>query len=258
MRAKTLLSAIVLFTLAVTFTPEMGGAQTKATPMLTAEANRMDHLAAKQGPTKVIDKLSAEFSSFLGADAKAVVIGLRNGTDITLTTPGPVPGTFETIVIDPPTGKMGFGNVFITLALAQHQYGSATPIPPDQLNMLLTGDQGILTLRSQNMGWGQIAQQYGTKLGFAVSSLKSANHALASGAVAPSRGGAAAGSGIVTGQGKVVGKSPQGVSGTSKGIVTGSGRPVGGLSGITTGSGRAYGLSGSGPGSARSAKGQNR
>jgi hypothetical protein len=48
----------------------MGVAQT--TTALNAEATKMNSLGASQGETKVVDKISSDFSSFLGADSKAV------------------------------------------------------------------------------------------------------------------------------------------------------------------------------------------
>lgn len=251
-------------------------AQIQGSTSLTTEASRMDQLAATQGGAKVIDKLSSDFSSFLGTDAQAVVTGLRNGTPIALvrTAPSPTPGappvTTTTTTITPPTGKMGFGNVFISLALARQQLGQlgiAQPTP-EQLQAALLGGtittgsgttatttnlQGILTMRSQNMGWGEIAQRLGVKLGAVVSGLKAANQSLTARAAAPKgsgivdAGGQPAGpseSGIVTGSGRAMGKGLSGKQESGEGIVTGSGRPVGAPSGITTGGGRGSGFSG--------------
>src|SRR5688572_32903079 len=96
---------------------------------LNTEATKMNSLASSQGNSKVVDKISSQFSDFLGADSKAVVTGLRNGTPITLTRTTSMPGSTSpgttttpaptTTTINPPTGKMGFGNVFISLALAK-------------------------------------------------------------------------------------------------------------------------------------------
>lgn len=114
---------------------------------------------------------------------------------------------------------------------------------------------GILTMQSQNMGWGQIAQKLGFKLGAVVSGLKAANHGLAVGAASPSGGGIvnAAGqpagsseSGVVTGSGKAAGKSGKGAFGKSEGddgMARGFGQSVGSEGGITTGRGHGYGLS---------------
>ena len=108
---------------------------------LNNQVTTMNNTTANQGQTNVINKISSDFSSFLGTDSKAVVTGLRNGTPITLTstttTPSGVQGgvpvtTTTTTMITPPTGHMGFGNVYISLALAktaaeQPRYHSADP-----------------------------------------------------------------------------------------------------------------------------------
>lgn len=251
------------------------------TSALNTEASRMNTLATNRGESHVVDKISSDFSSFLGSDAKPVVSGLRNGTSITLvtTTPGSTPTAppvTSTTIITPPTGKMGFGNAYISLALAKQQLNQVgiTQPTPQQLQAALTGGtvttgsgptlathnlQGILTMRSQNMGWGQIAQKLGTKLGPVVSGMKSANQNMTT-ASASSTGSqsASSSSGIVSGSGKSHGNSGQGVSGQNrsgegivsasgrsggngnaygKGIVSGSGQAVGGNSGITTAGG---------------------
>src|SRR5678815_5649303 len=167
---------------------------------LNSEASRMNILAASHGETNVTGKISGTFNSFLGSDSTAVVTGLRNGTPITLTTttpaasPGAAP-TMTTTLITPPTGKMGYGNVFTSLALAKQQLGQMgiSQPTPEQLQAALTGGtittgtgttatttqlHGILTMRSQGMGWGQIAQQQGTKLGPVISCLKNANQGI--------------------------------------------------------------------------------
>jgi hypothetical protein len=252
---------------------------------LNAEASRMNTLAASQGDSKVVNKIGSEFNNFLGADSKTVVNGLRNGTPITLTrtasTPGSAPVT-TTTTINPPTGKTGFGNVFISLALAKQQLGQmgiAQPTP-EQLNAALVGGnvttgtgtttlQGVLTMRSQNMGWGQIAQKMGFKLGPVVSGMKGANQSMTTASTTnggtTNAGGqlnAGSESGIVSGSGKVRGNSGQGISGkggSGQGIVSASGRPVdsgnayGYGKGVVTGSGHGAGgntavTPGAGPG----------
>ena len=237
---------------------------------LNNQVTTMNTTTANQGQTNVTNKISGDFNSFLGADSKTVVTGLRSGTPITLTsttttpstTPGGLPVTTTTnTVITPPTGQMGFGNVYISLALAKQQLSTLgiTQPTPQQLQAALTGGtitqttgtgataattttdlQGVLTMRSQNMGWGQIAQKLGFKLGPVISGMKSANHSGASD------------SGIVSGSGKPHGNSGQGIAngkGSSDGIVTASGKGNGnayGLnrSGIVTGSGSSAGANG--------------
>jgi hypothetical protein len=80
---------------------------------------------------------------------------------------------------------MGFGNVNIALSLARQelaQQGITQPTPA-QIQAALTGGTittttgsstltGILTLRSQGMGWGAIANSLGFKLGEPVRSIR--------------------------------------------------------------------------------------
>jgi hypothetical protein len=244
------------------------------TSALNTEASRMNTLATNRGESHVVDKISSDFSSFLGSDAKPVVTGLRNGTSITLvtTTPGSTPTAppvTSTTIITPPTGKMGFGNAYISLALAKQQLNQVgiTQPTPQQLQAALTGGtvttgsgptlathnlQGILTMRSQNMGWGQIAQKLGTKVGPVVSGMKSANQNMTTASVSSASAGTqsstSSGSGIVSGSGKPHGNSGQEVSGQNRsgeGIVSGSGRSTPGGNaygkGIVSGSGQAAG-----------------
>jgi hypothetical protein len=240
------------------------------TSTLNTEASRMNTLAASHGETNVTGKISGTFNSFLGADSTAVVTGLRNGTPITLTTttPAATPGaapTVTTTVITPPTGKMGHGNVFTSLALAKQQLGQLgiSQPTPQQLQAALTGGEvttatgtttttGILTMRSQGMGWGQIAQQQGTKLGPVISGLKNANQQMTT-ANASSTGSqsTSSSSAIVSGSGKSHGNSGKNGSGqntSGEGIVSGSNR--------STGHGNAYGK-GIVTGSGQSARGNS-
>ena len=260
------------------------------TSVLNTEAARMNTLAASHGETNVTGKISGTFNSFLGSDSTAVVTGLRNGTPIALTTttPAATPGaapTVTTTVITPPTGQMGHGNVFTSLALAKQQLGQLgiSQPTPQQLQAALTGGtvttgtgttqlQGVLTMRSQGMGWGQIAQKQGTKLGPVISGLKGANQEVTTTNVSSTGSqSTSSSSAIVSATGKTHGNSGQNVSGQNRsgegivggsnrstpsgnaygrGIVSGSGRAAGGNSGITTAGG--HGNSGYGKGQASS------
>ncbi len=256
-------SALFLAAGIVGFWSGLGTAQT--TTALNAEATKMNTLASSQGDSKVVDKISSDFSSFLGADSKAVVTGLRNGTPITLTSTAPTSTTgstegttTNTTIINPPTGKMGHGNVFISLALAKQQLGAMaiTEPTPQQLQAALTGGSvtttgttatgtpitttteldGILTMRSQNMGWGQIAHKLGYKLGPVISSMKHTNQNITttSSTTATVKGNGQVNkspqSGIVSAGGQSHGNSNHGTStnkGSGSGIVTGSGKGSG-------------------------------
>jgi hypothetical protein len=252
-----------------------GHAFADTTSTLNTEAARMNTLAASHGETNVTGKISGTFNSFLGSDSTAVVTGLRNGTPITLTrtTPAITPGaepTVTTTVITPPTGQMGHGNVFTSLALAKQQLGQLgiSQPTPEQLQAALTGGKittttgtetkldGILTMRSQGMGWGQIAQAQGTKLGPVISGLKRGNQQMTTtNASSTGTQSTSSSTAIVSGSGKSHGNSGQNISAHNrsgegivsgsnrsagngnaygKGIVTGSGRAAGGNSGITT------------------------
>ena len=258
------LSIFVLFILGMAVGPSQSLAQTADT--IGTEASSMDTLSASQGGTKVIDKLSGEFGSFLGDDANAVVTGLRNGTAITLvnTEPSPIPGEppiTTTTTINPPTGKMGYGNVRIALSLARQQLsqlGIDQPIG-EQLNAALLGGsvttgggsnatttdlQGILTMRADGMGWGKISQELGYKLGHIMSGqqgMVKADPTLDSGVTSGGdQGGSTEGEVADTGgqvdstKGEVASGSVKSVGGSGKEVI----RKTGHAKDIVTGSGR--------------------
>ena len=264
----------------------VGPVHGQSTADLNSQATTMNNLATSAGETNVVGKISGDFSSFLGSDANAVVTGLRNGTPITLktttttpsTTPGGLPTTTTTnTIITPPTGHMGYGNVYITLALAKQQLSALGISQPtaSQLQAALTGGtitqttgtgttvaatttnlDGILTLRSQNMGWGQIAQKLGYKLGPVMSGMKSANQHLAnqsaSGGTTATTASQSSSGGTVSGGGQVHGNGNHGIStakGSGNGIVTASGRggnAYGHGGGIVTGAGPSASSTGAG------------
>ena len=62
---------------------------------LNNQVATMNSATANQGQTNVINKISSDFSSFLGTDSKAVVTGLRNGTPITLTSTTTTPSSVQ-------------------------------------------------------------------------------------------------------------------------------------------------------------------
>lgn len=115
---------------------------------------------------------------------------------------------------------------------------------------------GVLQMRAQGMGWGQIANSLGFKLGPVVSGIKSANAHIASKASTKEGGVTHAvsnssraetdtgtNSGIVTASGKHIGASSAGNHATDhseSGIVTGTGRHAGGWEG-SSGNGNSYG-----------------
>src|SRR4051812_4772559 len=108
------------------------------------------------------DMLVERYAPLAGSADKArlLVDGLRDGTKFRL-------GDTQ---FAPPTGKMGYGNVDISLAIAQAKLsaeGVASPTP-EQLRVVLIGTSnapGVLAMRASGEGWGQIAHTNGFKLG---------------------------------------------------------------------------------------------
>jgi hypothetical protein len=220
-----------------------------------------------------------DYSYFLkNVDSKQVVNDLRSG-QWTTTITDPTTNTTTTTTEALPTGKMGFGNVKISLALAQESLRQQNIMQPtsEQLHTALVGGQmvpgdststtnGILQMRSEGMGWGQIAQTYDVKLGQLMSgkqpasttttstptsttiskgittaSGKSSNTVTGKGNGKSFAGSESQGKGIVSASGQTAGASSSSVSHGGRGIVSGSGRSVGQTSGIVTGAGASGG-----------------
>lgn len=94
------------------------------------------------------------------ANARTLVQGLRDGEDFKI-------GSTK---FDPPTGKMGYGNVDTALSLAQRSLADQgiTDPTPSQLQRALIGTSskpGVLAMRAEGQGWGTIANSMGFKLG---------------------------------------------------------------------------------------------
>jgi len=98
-------------------------------------------------------------------NSNSLVSGLRDGTAIKLTSGNTV------TTIDPPTQKMGFGNIDNALALTQAslEKRGISDATPEQLKIAL---MGVLDQRAAGQGWGEIAHS----LGFNLGELKSAQN----------------------------------------------------------------------------------
>ena len=116
--------------------------------------------------------LAGRFELFSGSrqNAQSLVTGLRQGSKIRLSAsdPNSSPANF---MFTPPTTPMSYGEISRVLSLAQAQLANRgiTSPTPEQLQIALMGGSftsgektigttGVLQLRSQGMGWGQIAQ----------------------------------------------------------------------------------------------------
>ena len=106
------------------------------------------------------NRLIQKYTPLAGSEdnAKSLVTGLRDGAAVKLSS-----GTTSTSFTSP-TGKMGYGNVNIALALAEaslKQQGIANPTSAQLEGALMS----ILQQRADGKGWGQIASSMGFKLG---------------------------------------------------------------------------------------------
>lgn len=125
------------------------------------------------------ERLATRYAELAGStDAAAeVVAGLRAGGDFSF-----LVDEAEFLVANPTQG-MGYGEIDITLAMAQALVDGGSY--PD-LATALGDPDGVLQMRADGMGWGEIAQQFDLNLGQLVSA----------GAGAAGRGAAAANAGI--------------------------------------------------------------
>lgn len=168
--------------------------------------------------SQVETRLTSSFSGFAGSEdnARSLVTGLRQGSEITLTAPGTGGQAAESATFTPATRPMGYGNVRISLALAQEQlaqHGITQPTP-EQLKAALAGGTiatgtgeagttaqlpGVLQMRADGMGWGRIANSMGVKLGHVMSGRTSQPAPAAPSASASAS--TAAGAGVTTAAG---------------------------------------------------------
>ena len=260
--------------IAMTLSP-LAFAATAPTSVADEPVTQLNTTAENKGQAQVATRIASSFGKLAGSDANTLklVQALRNGTPVTLTTTstsgtgtgtgtGTSGGTTTTTTITPPTGKMGWGNVFISLALAKDalaRAGITNPTTAQLQAALVGGDvtgadgktvtlKGVLQMRADGMGWGQIAQAQGTKLGPVVSSIKSAHAKVAAlpaatGTTAPSTTASTASKGVSTAEGTGGvhgGKATKGVmtaSGVNGGTVTAAGNSSAGHSANAPGRG---------------------
>ena len=121
------------------------------------------------------DQLVERYTGLAGSkpNADTLVRGLREGDTVTLSRWN------GSVMFIPPTGKLGYGNVDHALAIAAaslEKHGITSPTATELATALMGGRlvtprsgtvelDGVLKLRSEGKGWGQIAQAYGVKLG---------------------------------------------------------------------------------------------
>jgi hypothetical protein len=104
------------------------------------------------------DTLVERYAGLAGSqkNAQALVTGLRESRTIKLDSGQ------SSVTIEPPTQKMGYGNIDNALALAEASLKGTDNPTPQQLKRAL---MGVLDMRADGMGWGQIANSLGFRLG---------------------------------------------------------------------------------------------
>lgn len=222
---------------------------TTATPATTSSAT-----------TSYISRVTPRFESFAGSQDNLASLagGLRTGGVITLT------GNGETVAFNSPTKPMGYGNITRAMDLAQRQLAAQgiTDPTPSQLQTALMGGTittakgtvtytGVLQMRADGMGWGQIAHAIGVHPGMGKSSAAAAS---TSTGITTAAGGSAAASGKSNSSHAVDGKAQaQSRISTAAGgsaNAQGSGRGLSTAATVTT-------AAGAGAGGAASAGGGN-
>jgi hypothetical protein len=225
-----------IHTLVAACTLALAGAAQAQTSSITTAAG------ASGGNAVYLKRTETRFGGFTGSSANSdsLAAGLRDSKPVTLT------GSGEVVMFRPPTRPMGNGNVTRAMDLAQRDLAAAgiSNPTPTQIQAAMMGGtintpngpttfQGVLTLRSQGMGWGQIAHTVGVHPGLGKSATVVTPHA--SGAATTGLGTASAKSGVVT----AAGGNPSSSAG-------GGGRALGhsGSASVTTAAGASAGAGG--------------
>jgi hypothetical protein len=151
--------------------------------------------AVVAGATVPAARLADRYATLAGSEEAAtdLVSDLRTGgdftvtQDVTTTTTNPdgttttTTSTVDTTVANP-NGPMGYGEINITLAMAQALVdsgaypdlqsaltGTTTTVTNADGTTTTTTSGGVLAMRADGMGWGQIAKKLGFNLGTLVS-----------------------------------------------------------------------------------------
>jgi hypothetical protein len=130
--------------------------------------------ALADADARYVRRIDGRFAAFAGSSAnlERLAVGLRHGKQIKLT------GSGESATVLPPTRPMGYGSVTRALDLAARQLAviGITEPTPREIGAALNGGsvrtaagevtlEGVLQLRSEGIGWGQIAHTIGVNPG---------------------------------------------------------------------------------------------
>jgi len=170
------------------------------TRSLDMQVKVLDNTSASRGQEQVAARIASSFATLCGSQANALAlvnalhaatVATLSYTAMTIKDGKPVTTTSQrTLAI--PTQPMGWGHVRIALALVQAglQQVSISKPNAEQLQAALTGGtvkgpqgnvhmRGVLALRATGMGWSQVAQVHGIKLGPVIASLRQAQSGVA-------------------------------------------------------------------------------
>lgn len=162
---------------------------TVVTAQADAEVTTVIQQIDAQGPV-VVERISTAFvdSACNEANARALVEALHTGGSVTLRGDDGKTATFNV------SQQLGYGEAFIALSLAEEalrQAGITGCATPEQWQAVLIGGElkggtitsstttttgrfpGVLVLRQQHGGWGQVAQTTNVQLGTVVASAQS-------------------------------------------------------------------------------------
>ena len=166
MRAKYLYALAILITIGLS-TQQAIAATSSGTSAETTSSS---------ADTAYFKRIGGSYTDFAGSteNLQSLASGLRHGSAITLTNTTST-GAVSSVTFTSPTRPMGYGNISRALDFANRDLAAAGITDPtaEQLQAALMGGtvvnsqgqvitmDGILQLRSQGMGWGQIAHQVG-------------------------------------------------------------------------------------------------
>lgn len=270
---KRYLSVLSAWALSIACGGTWGQTGTTAAPgsSTTTASTASTAAAAPSTQGAANDKLVASFSDFTGStqNASALVNGLRTGSSITLQatattstgSTGASTSAASTLSFTPPTRPMGYGNIRIALSLARAELAGQgiTRPTPQQLQTALMGGtttpgsgtsatttqtQGILQMRASGMGWGQIANSLGYKLGAVMSGhVPAAAPTTSTAATVTSKGAAATttAGGASAGHGKASGIVSAGGGSVTTGQRHTGGAATAGGAGVMSAQGAAHG-----------------
>jgi hypothetical protein len=200
--------------------------------MSPAFAQSADDPVAPPASSVPQDRLADRYRTLVGSDAAAseLVGQLRSGGDFSVSSEvtttnadgTTTTGTVTTSIANP-NGPMGWGEVNLTLALAQALVesgaaadlqsaltGTTTTVTNADGTTTTTTTGGVLAMRADGMGWGEIAQELGFNLGSLISA-----------------GNRNARAGDAQGNAKAAGAATQAARGQAARAERGAGRPEG-------------------------------